>query len=215
MTLTTTHRPEPSEEASWDYIFGSPSATLAVLIAIPVVIILVLAIGIIYCLNKRKKAPVVRRQTNNMLHDHEVNVPLNMNGNNASFNGHYNGKMSLTSADPYYSDKMYPPSTYKQPIAQQYSQYSQSDGSYRSGLMYPNTLPVTHNTYMSAAPTATSGVDIPDSDSHFSSVSHTRPQYMTSNHPYERDIQSDPPLSRLGHHQCPPPPPGSYYSGQW
>lgn len=158
-------------------------------------------------MNKRKKNTSIRRPPNPMLHEHEASVPLNINGNNASMNGQYGKKVSLSNGgENYYTEPMYHTSPYyKNQVPQQYSQYSQSDGSYRSGLMYPPLVP-NHNQYIA---------DIPDSDSHFSSVSHSRPQYMPNPTQYERDVQSDPPLSRMSHHHCPPPPPGSYYSGQW
>ena len=217
---------------SWEMIFGSPSATLAVLIAIPVVIILMITIAIIYGLNKKKKntASNIRRPPNNMMMDHEVAVPLNMNANNGCYKAQYNGsngsynKVPLANSDTRYGgEKMYHPPAYRSPTPQQYSQYMQSDGSYRSSLHYPPIAAVHQQSLRKQQQHSRSQgdedymTDIPDSDSHFSSVSHTRPQYMSSNgrNPYDdRDIHSDPPGSRIGLH-CPPPPPGSYYSGQW
>ena len=200
-------------DSSWEYIFGSPSATLAVLVAIPAVIILIVTIAVIYGLNKRKKSKRgPRRPAAIGLGDHEVAVPLNMNVNNGCYTGQYaNGstssynKMPPPSSEPRYTDKIYKQQPYRNGTPQQYSQYFPSDGSYRSSLQYPPQPHQQHN-YQ----------DIPDSDSHFSSVSHTRPQYMNSSrNPYDdRDIHSDPAASRAGHH-CPPPPPGSFYSEQW
>lgn len=193
------------DEESWDYMFGSPSATLAVIIAIPVVIILIVTVAVIYGLNKKKRKHTgKRRPPNTMVHEHEASVPLNINGNNAAYSSHYSRKVSLSAGggEPYFPDQFYRSSPYRAHGPHQYSQYSQSDGSYRSALIYPPPLPE-HSQYVA---------DIPDTDSHFSSVSHTRPQFMPNQ--YERDIQSDPPLSRIGH-PCPPPPPSSYYSEQW
>lgn len=210
---TSTARPIEEDEGTWEYIFGSPSATLAVIIAIPVVLILVIAIAVIYCINKRKKtsSTVRRRPPHPMLHEHEASMPLNINTNNAT----YNGGHKLSNGEVFsYADNLYKPTSYQRPMTtQQYSQYSQSDGSYRSAIIYPPPPPLQAPTTYSSQH---SYVDIPDTDSHFSSVSHTRPQFMShSTHHYERDIQSDPAHSRLSHHHCPPPPPSSFYSEQW
>lgn len=213
--VTTTLLPA-IDDSSWEYIFGSPSATFAVFIAIPVVIILIVVIAVIYGVNKRKKSKRgIRRPPTSMMTDHEVAVPLNMNANNGCYSGQYGGgstgsysKAALTSPEPRYADKLYQPASYRTGTPQQYSQYYQSDGSYRSSLQYPSQGHPHQQTYLQ---------DIPDSDSHFSSVSHTRPQYMSSSrNPYDdRDIHSDPAASRAGGHHCPPPPPSSYYSEQW
>lgn len=152
--------------------------------------------------------------------DHEVSVPLNMNANNGCYSGQYGGgggstssynKLALSTSEPRYVDKNFQPPSYRTPTPQQYSQYFQSDGSYRSSLHYPTAAPAVHQQQQAYL------ADIPDSDSHFSSVSHTRPQYMSSSrNPYDdRDIHSDPPTIRVAGHHCPPPPPGSYYSEQW
>lgn len=231
--VTTTFFPALTDN-SWEYVFGSPSATLAVLIAIPVVIILIVTIASIYAYNRRKKntgGPRRRHPPNSMISDHEVIAPLNMNANNGGHSGQYiNGSASSYNKIPLtvngehrFVDKCHQPPTYRSGglgTPQQYSQYYASDGSYRSSLHYPpaagvpqvNGLHPQQHGYLLHH-------DIPDSDSHFSSVSHTRPQYMNNTrNPYDdRDIHSDPPHSRVGAdgHMCPPPPPGSYYSEQW
>lgn len=213
--VTTTELPELTD-SSWEYIFGSPSATFAVFIAIPVVIILIVVIAVIYGVNKRKKTKRGNRRTPpNMMSDHELAAPLNMNANNGGYTGQYAGgstgsysKAPMSTPDPRYADNVFKPSSYRNGTPQQYSQYFPSDDSYRSSLQYPAQGHPHKQPYLQ---------DIPDSDSHFSSVSHTRPQYMmSSRNPYdERDIHSDPAASRVGGHHCPPPPPGSYYSEQW
>ncbi|XP_067929017.1 fibroblast growth factor receptor-like 1 [Watersipora subatra] len=214
-TMATTIPLPVTTDDSWEYIFGSPSATLAVLIAIPVIIILIVTIAIIYGLNKRKKMKRgIRRPPSNMS-DHEVAAPLNMNVNNGCYSGQHAGagtgsfnKILPPSNEPRYMDKGYQPPSYRSNTPQQYAQYFQSDGSYRSSLHQPQQAHHHQQSYLQ---------DIPDSDSHFSSVSHTRPQYMNnSRNPYDdRDIHSDPAASRTGGHHCPPPPPSSYYSEQW
>jgi len=188
-------------DSSWEYIFGSPSATLAVIIAIPVVLVLLVTIAVVYGLNKRKQTTGRRRPSSINRHDREASVPLNLNANNGCYAAQYSGSYTKgplsSNSEPYYSEHLYKPPPYPT-AAQQFTTYSQSDGSYRSQLQYQRQyIP-----------------DIPDSDSHFSSVSHSKPQYMTDRHYHEREIHSDP-TSRISHHQCPPPPPGSYYSGQW
>jgi len=216
---TTTVYPS-AKDNSWEYMFGSPSATLAVLIAIPTIFIVIVTAAIAVAVNKRNKntGTQQRRRPSNMLSDHEVAVPLNMNANNGSYtgqhtssrgsNGSYNKVPYNNGEYRHVAEKHRTPSYSKSPPLQ-YSQYLQSDGSCRSTLQYqPVGLMKPIPNYM---------IDAGDSDSQFSSVSHTRPQYMNSSrNPYDdRDIHSDPAASRVGGHHCPPPPPGSYYSGQW